>query len=637
MIAAGTVALPAVANVETQRELFTEARKAVKKGHMRTFARLTRQLKDYPLYGYLQYEYLRKKLRRVSDAQIHEFIEDYSDSPISSRLRSRWLHYLARKRRWKKFLEEYQPSQSTRLKCYYGRALFARGETEKAMKVAQELWLVGRSQPKVCDPVFEQWVKRGGKTTEMVWGRIRLAMAAGRLSLAKFLAKELPKSEQVWVVRWRNMHRRPAANLHRRIFKEDSPLVRDIVRHGIKRLARRDAGAAFDVWDTLRAEHSRKEPEVSAKLDRYLAVKGAYQRHPQALEWLSRVNQEEDEFLRGWRVRTALSQQDWWSALTWIEALPVEERNADQWRYWRGRILEMQSINLPVLRTAAERIFADLSEERSYHGFLAADHIGRPYHLEADPLEFSEDELAAIAEVPGLKRAHELFRVKLYADARREWHWTIRNFTPRQLQMAAVLAGRWGWHDRAIITVAKTQHFDDLDLRFPTAYRSEIQRHASDQKVDPAWVYGVMRQESSFMADARSHAGALGLMQLMPRTGRITARQIKSRLRSSKELLQVEKNIKIGTAYLRRMLDRNDGHSVLATASYNAGPHRVSQWKPKVPMEADLWVETIPFTETRRYVQRVMAYTVIYDYKLNNAAEVNRINQRMRLIQPADG
>lgn len=620
----------ATVNLEKQRQIFTEAKKALKKGHLRTFSRLSKKLIDYPLYGYLQYDYIRKRISRIPKKRLEEFIELYEDSPMSGRMRYNWLRSLYRQGKWKTFIEEYRGSSNTKLRCYYAYALYKTKAYEKADVEAENLYLVGKSQPRACDRVFKEWAKRGGITREHKWKRIELAMSRGRLSLAKFIAKNMKKSDRIWVQRWRKMHRRPAENLLRKYLHSDNPIAKKIERHGIKRLARRDAGAAADAWENIRENHQKISPEEVKAIDQYIALQGAYQQHPRALEWLSKIQSPSDK-VQLWRIRTALAQQDWWAALTWIEALPTEARNSDQWQYWRGRILELQSESLPVLKTAAQRVYSSLAVKRNYHGFLAADKLGQPYQMASDPLQFSQQELDKIAQIPGIARARELFFIGMVSDARREWNHTILDFNETQLKQASVLAKQMGWHDRAILTVAKAAHFDDLELRFPTAHKNIIEKQAREQGIEAAWVYGVLRQESSFMADARSHAGALGLMQLMPRTGRLTARALKFRIRSNRDILNIRKNIRLGTAYLRRMLDKNDGNSVLATASYNAGPYRVKKWMPPKDMPSDLWVEIIPFNETRKYVKKVMSYTMIYDKKLGG--QNNLLASRMPVIK----
>ena len=617
-----------------ERQKFEQAEQALKKGHFRTFRRHMRDLRDYPLYPYLEYHYIRKTLSKTSDKKINAFLEAQDGTSLEKRLRFAWLRHLARQGKWKKYLEYYESGGGTRTRCTHAYALFKTNRIDDAMNEADQLWQVGESQPKSCNPTFKLWESHGGKTKQVVWNRIDKSMKKGRTRLAKFLAKDLPKSDRVWVQRWIQMHSRPAANLLRKVYRTNKPIARRIVRHGVKRLARRDAGAAADFWDDVREHHLLDDEAEIVALDQYIALKAAYQKHPRALELLARLENPSQK-VQCWRVRAALNAQDWWAALTWIEALPADERDSEQWRYWRARILEMQSETLPVMRTASERIYSDLAKARTYHGFLAADRIGVDYDLKSRPVKVNEDDLAKMEKRKGVIRARELLLLKKSVDARREWLNVTRDMGDHELQVAAKLASNWGWHDRAIITVAKGAHYDDLDVRFPIAFKNHIMKNASKREIDPAWVYGILRQESVFMSDAKSHAGALGLMQLMPRTGRLTARHIKTRLRNTREILNVSKNIQLGTAYLSRMLARNSGHSALATASYNAGPSRVKQWMPEAEVPADLWVETIPFTETRRYVRRVMAYTVIYDHRLDG--EASKIRQRMPTVQPPPG
>jgi len=627
---------PAYATIklEKQRVIFVEAKQALKKGHLRTFSRLSKKLVDYPLYGYLQYEYIKKRISKIPNKRLEDFIDEYQDSPLSARMRHVWLRSLYRRGKWQTFLEQYRGSSNTKLRCYHAYALYKTKAIKEANLEAENLYLVGKSQPRACDRVFKEWAKNGGMTREFKWKRIALAMDRGRLSLAKFIAKDLKKADLLWVKRWRKMHRRPAENLLRKYLHSDNPVANKIERHGIKRLARRDAGAAADAWENVRDRHLKTAPEEVKAINQYVALYAAYQQHPRALEWLGKIKSPSAK-IQLWRIRTALAQADWWAALTWIEALPTEARNSDQWRYWRGRILEIQSKALPVLNTAAKRVFTGLAGNRSYHGFLAADRLGIDYDMEIEPLKYSEQELELIAQIPGITRARELYYIGVVSDGRREWNHTIRDFDDLKLKQASVLAKEMGWHDRAIMTVARASHFDDLELRFPTAHKVIVEKQAREQGIEAAWIYGVLRQESSFMADARSHAGALGLMQLMPRTGRLTARALKFRIRSNRDILNVKKNIRLGAAYLRRMMDRNDGNSVLATASYNAGPHRVKKWMPNKDMPADLWVEIIPYNETRKYVRRVLSYTMIYNAKLGGENKI--MGSRMPVIKAREG
>lgn len=621
-------AAAATLSLEDQRRIYSEARLALRKGNISSFHRLEKRITDYPLAGYLRYYYLRRHLAGATQKEVDAFLAANEDSPISEKLRYAWLRQLARRGKWSDYLNTYRDNDSDNLSCYRMQAqLRVGGKTQEVMNDIKSLWLSGKSMPKTCDRVFKVWRDSGYLTDELIWQRIDMAMQKRRLSLASYLAKSLKKSDRDWVERWRQMHRYPARMLTRKVFEKDIPVARKILLHGIKRLARKDAESASAEWERIKPNYAFEHENI-ALVERYIATSAALQRHPRALEWLTAI---EDGFVneqvQHWRIRTALSGQDWEAVLGWINLLPAEEQQRDQWQYWRARALEEQG-----LKNEAAIIYTALARDPDYHGFLAADRLSIQYNLIGQPIEYSLQELDQLLEVPAIQRARELHALGNISDARREWNFVTEKMDPRQLQVAAVIAHKWGWHDRVILTLGKSGHLDDLELRYPIVFRKQVINNASKQKVDPAWVYGVLRQESAFMTDARSHAGALGLMQLMPRTGRREARLIRSPIRHVRELLNVDKNIKLGTSHLRRVLQRHNGHHVLATASYNAGPQNVKKWLNSQPgdMAADVWVETIPFTETRRYLRHVMANTTIFEHRLQGS--VTPLNKRMPAV-----
>jgi soluble lytic murein transglycosylase len=324
-----------------------------------------------------------------------------------------------------------------------------------------------------------------------------------------------------------------------------------------------------------------------------------------------------------------LRESNWEAARGFLAALTGEQQRQPQWRYWSARVLEAEG-----KKSDAQRLYAELARSRGYYGFLAADRLGEDYSMQHAPIDASPEELSAMLARPGIQMAQELYALGQVVDARRQWNWSTRNLSNRELQVAALLARQWGWHDRAILTVGRSQHLDDIELRFPVVYRESIETNAQRASIDPSWVYGVVRQESAFMTDARSHAGALGLMQLMPTTGRLTGRRVGLHAYSQGAILNVENNLRLGVSYLKEVLDRNRGHQTLATASYNAGPHRVVNWMPDKALDADIWVETIPFNETREYVKNVMSYSAIYDHRLGQ--KPTRLTVRMPAVAPGN-
>lgn len=619
--------LAAEAGLDQQRKDFTAARKAARQGANTQYEKLLRGLQDYPLRPYLEYEHLIRRLDQQPASRIHAFLDANQDSPLQGQLRLRWLKLLARKGDWKQFIADYQDLNNTRLACQYAHALQRLGKPQQARVEAEALWLSGTSQPSACDAVFKNWRASGAASPELIWQRIRLAMHKRHPNLARQLAKYLGPADRAWVERWYRMYQRPAKMLDHPALKADTPLTREILLHGLARLARLDAAEATKRWNDIRGRYAFSREDIG-KLERRIGLSAATQGLDDAYEQLSRVDINwTDEDVYQWRVRSALRAGNWKAALQGIEAMPAGMAQEQTWQYWRARALEKLGF-----RKQANEIYATLATRHNYHSLLAADRLDLPYSLDGTPLVSTEAELEQIRLLPGIRRAEELFNVGLKVDARREWHHTIAGFDKRQLQLAAVLANRWNWHDRVIFTIGRTDTLDDLKLRFPIVYEKQIRQHAKQNGIDTAWVFGILRQESAYMSDARSHAGALGLMQLMPSTAKFEARKLKLPLHSSHEILNIDKNIRLGTAHLKRVLDINKGNQVLATASYNAGAQRVKSWLPKTDgVDADIWIETMPFNETRNYVKKVMATMAIFEKHLGEP--VSPLKQRLTEIR----
>jgi soluble lytic murein transglycosylase len=424
------------------------------------------------------------------------------------------------------------------------------------------------------------------------------------------------------------VHRDPAGELASIRYPVETPTARMIVRHGVVRLAQRDPEEAMRRWDALKQKYQFFGEDDNYVL-RHVGILAAQDHQPAALKWLTAVSAEaSDENLHLWRVRAALRANEWETAKRFVMGLPEELQKQAQWRYWKARIVEQSGD-----KDAAKTLYQGLATERGYYGFLAADRTGFAYSMQHSPVEATPEEISAMLARPGIRMAQELYLMGQTLDARRQWAYTTRRMNNRDLAVAAVIARQWGWHDRAILTVSRSDYQDDIELRFPLLYRDVIEDKATRHGLDAGWVYGVVRQESAFVPDARSGAGALGLMQLMPTTGRLTGRRLNVPVNGTHALLDVEKNINLGAGYLREMLDRYRGNQVLATASYNAGPNRVSDWfQEDAALDAEIWVETIPFNETRDYVKNVLAFTTVYDYRLNNRPI--RLTHRMPAVTP---
>ncbi len=612
---------------DKQREQFLKAESALKAGRTGEYRRLKAALRDYPLHGYLEYWELRRRLGKAPADEVDDFLQRYQGQPIADRLGNSWLHKLGKRKDWDNYLRFYTPRASVTLQCYDIRARLQKGDRQQALKDALALWLVGHSQPEACDPAFDQLYANALIDSDLIWQRIRLAFANQKSSLAGYLSKRLSASDRQWVKRWQHAHRRPTAAIKQAWTREDTPLVREILVHALKRLARHKPGQAWKHWQKLAATHRFSSQQQGSVL-RNIALTGALRGDPMAATWLAGVPREAiDDSIREWRARTALLEQDWEDVLQWIGELDPKQKDKDNWRYWQARALEATGAAGDAFTK-----YAQLSEERSYFGFLAADQLKRPYQMNNARLGNDQATATFVQQLPGIQRARELLLAGKHLEARREWFHATRDLTRQQLQAAALLAHQWGWHDRAIITASQAAYWSDLTLRFPLPHRESIFSNAQRYDLDPGLIYGVIRQESAFMEDARSAVGALGLMQLMPTTGKQTARALNIRYRGSQALLQSEQNIQLGSAYLRKLMTRYNGSPVLTAAAYNAGPSRVTRWLPDDgDMDATLWAERIPFKETRNYVRRVLAYATIFDWRLEQP--LTRLSTRLPTVR----
>jgi soluble lytic murein transglycosylase len=615
---------------EKQRQQYKQALAVLRSGDLARFQRLRDGLNGYALQPYLDYEFLKDRIAATPASTLHDFLERNAVAEVSDQLRKKWLTLLSRRGDWDTFVSVFRDiDPDDALNCQrLVHLIKVSKEQSDLMSEAGKLWLTGSRLPAACDPVFEAWRQAGHMTSEMVWARIQIAMEKRNLSLAEGLGRYLEPSERVWVQRWIAMHRQPQQELLRFRYPVETPVARSIIRHGVVRLAYNDPDEAMRLWETFKERYEFFGEDEKYVL-RWVGILAAQAHHPRAVEWLSAASADaSDESLRQWRVRAAIRNGEWQTGLRFLALLPETEQKEGEWRYWKARMLERTGE-----KSQARSLYRVLAMERSYYGFMAADRIGKPYAMQHVSVQASPEEVGALIARPGIQMAKELFTLGDTLAARRQWAWATRHMNNRDLAVAAVLAREWGWHDRAILTVNKSEHLDDLELRFPILYRDMVEASAQRNNIDPDWVYGVLRQESAFVTDARSQAGALGLMQLMPRTGRMAGRRINLRLPNNTAILNVENNLKLGANYLRTVLDVNHGHQVLATASYNAGPNRVREWLPESkPLDADVWVDTVPYNETRNYVKNVLAFTTVYAYRLESV--MRRLQERMPSVFP---
>ncbi|WP_052469895.1 transglycosylase SLT domain-containing protein [Thiolapillus brandeum] len=585
-------------------------------------------LKGYPLYPYLEYARLKSRLSRVSATQVEAFLKKYADTPLASLLRSRWLSVLAKRNDWNNYLRFYQPQNNVARQCHYLHALIQTGRKEQAFGKVSALWLYGKSRPKACDPVFKAWRQAGKLTRELIWQRIGLAMDRGNIQLARYLKKSLPAAEHRWVDTWIQIHHKPQLAFSDKLLKKPHSQRFHILRDAAYRQIRKDPLAAIDYWNKLQQRFSFS-PMDKHLVDRKLALWLVRKDAPEAIRFLTKLQPcGHDTQLQEALARSALLHNDWNQVVRRIQEMPEEEQHTERWRYWMARALEQTG-----KRQQANALYAELASERSYYGFLSADRLGRNYRFAPRKTTVDPSIDNRISGHSAVPRIRELLALERWVDARREWRLLTSGLSSEEYKAAARLAKSWNWHDQAIFTLAKSDYWDDLELRFPLEHTQQVRHFSGRNGLDMSWVFGVIRQESAFNPSVRSYAGAIGLMQLMPATARYVSKKLLKRKKTPlrKDLITPETNIELGTAYLADVLASLGENPVLATAAYNAGPHRVKRWLPRNRLPADIWVELIPFKETRGYVQRVFTYATIYDYRLKR--NITRLSDRMLPIQ----
>ena len=391
--------------------------------------------------------------------------------------------------------------------------------------------------------------------------------------------------------------------------------------HGVRRLAQADAPQALSALERHHAVHMFSAEELTAS-KQFIAQRSLQQGLVADAEaMLTREPQLTSETLVSWILRDALRAQDWQRMAAWIPRLPAEVQNSERWKYWRARTLEQLNaagVDNDSTLPEAEQLYYELAQTRSFYGFLSADKLGLPYELVDRPVPVRPQDLSELYDHMAVQRAHELYVLGEEINARSEWQFAQSAMSAEQIVSSGLIADSWGWHRNGIQAMIRAQYWDDLQLRFPLAYGDLFASAATQLNVSQQFLFAIARQESAFMHDVRSSAGALGLMQLMQATGRETATRAGMRI-NDQDLLRPEINIALGSRYLAQLLEDFNGNRAVAAAAYNAGPGRVRQWLRQTsssPLPLDAWIETIPFTETRNYVQNVLSFSVIYAYRM---------------------
>ncbi len=598
--------------LDQQRSIFLQAQKQLQQGNTADFLALSSSIQDYPLHPYLHYQWLKNNLQKT--AQIAAFLSTHKDSYYAGALRSQWLDYLAKQERWHEFKQHYQATGNVARECQFYWAHYKLGDKQLALVGAKRLWMTGNSRPKSCDGLFFALIMSPAFANDLPWQRFELALAKDNIGLAKYLRGLLGKAEQPNADVWIRVHNNPAIAQDRDFWQSNDPQMGRLFAHSISQMAKTDLDSALTAWDGRNGALAI-DPQIEQQIDRKLALALAYKRDNRAYSRLSQLPAN-DGTVKEWAIRAALQEQNWQHVMQALARLTAQEQQTPKWQYWYARAQEATGN-----KEIAQLSYAKVADDRSFYGFIAAERINKPYHIAGAPAPYTETELDSLAATPDFAVIREFNFFNLTTEARRQWFFVLNKLSQRQLMLAAKLAQHWQWDQLAIITLAKAGYWDDIALRFPIQYASQINNNASRLGIDPAIIFALIRQESMLDSHALSPAGARGLMQIMPATGQYIASKLGEPWQSERHLFNPDLNIRYGSTYYKQLLDRFSGHFALATAAYNAGPNRITKWLPTdKPAPADIWIETIPYKETRQYVTRVLSYALIYQFRTQKNA-----------------
>ena len=621
-----------------QRSDYSTAIAMARKGQWQTLRDFRSKLFDYPLYEYLVYADLSANLRYNRRAEIADYLAAHQGNVKEIHLRNRWLDYLSSRGYWTAYTEYYRDSTASRSqRCNFYLAQHRLGKQSKAVAGGLSVWVEGKSLPKTCDKLFGILIKGGHISEKLAWQRFNAALIRHNYQLARYLKRffRSPTYKRLYQLYY-DADRNPHSISQRHNFVSNSAEEVQILEHGLSHLAKRNAQQSLKHWTRYQLSHEFSHGAQARIIS--AIVKNLYaQGHRDAadsyhIDNIQLLNQTLDGSLTEWRIRQSLAHLDWPMVSVWLARLPKASQQKTLWRYWHIRSLESDPSTtenpeiLPLTR--------ELARERDFYGFLASERIDAAYSINHHPLIIDQQELDAIAALPAIQRARELHFHGSSLDANREWASASANFQHQDWLAAAIVASQSHWYNKAIASLGTARYWDDVEIRFPLAYRDQISSAAAKSGVADYMLFALARQESAFNPSATSAAGARGLIQVMPTTAKATARKYKIPYRSKTQLHDADTNLAIGASYYNGLLQRFDNNRILATAAYNAGPSRVDQWlvKSQSKLPFDVWMTLIPYRETRSYVSNVLMYSVLYSRKLGLQTPLLSQHEKDRLL-----
>ncbi len=607
------------AGLYLDRVVYRRAAYAARTGRRTEFDRELAKLDGYPLRPYLLYFDARRRLSRVGESQALALRAELAGTPLEERFLREWLVAQAEHGRWAIYAKHYEPSDDVVGRCHYARALYRTGDRSQAQPRVRDLWLVPQSQPEECDPVFDSWISAGGLDQETVWARLLLALEANETRLARYLLRFFDRTNASAGRLCYDVHLKPEMVRSLSRFA-DTEAGRRALRHGLVRYARQDADKALELFETVERTYAFDESERAAIRERLTVAATGMGLVP---------HDGPIGYSTAHRLQVAqglVLNRSWDEAILWITALPPEVADEPEWRYWLGRAL-IDSGEEPATGRQHLRTIAGLP---TWYGLLAAADLGSTPGVPEDPSRNDPGAWRELLVVPAVRRMVELLAADDLVNARREWQYALPELEPHQRLDLVELTAALGWVDQAIAGAWDADLKEVTRIRYPTPHLDAFRLGAFSANLPMGLLLAISRRESAFNPRARSSAGARGLMQLMPATARVVADRIREGRPSNEDLLRPDTSVRLGAHHLAGLMSRYDGNRVLAIAAYNAGEGRVKRWlRDASGMPTAVWVERIPFRETRAYVKNVLVAATIYGQRTGDPGPILDPNERV--------
>ena len=620
------VSLPSFAQ-DSRDNAFLYARDAFRAGDRNKLERNAALIGNHDLAPYVENYQLRMNMDQGDSAALRSFFERYEKSYVAEKLRADWIRWLGKRGMWTEVDAEFPKliAPDADVKCFSQQARLARND-KTALDEAEKTWLTQLEPPEACQPVLEALIWEKRVLADDVWTRTRRQFEANRVNWAKQTMFYLPPSQtpetravDAVIASGPGYLARQPANWYA------TRQGRELAAIAIQRISPNDPRVAADELEKVQSRLQESEKQWAWS---QVGLQAAKRHMPEALDWYAKAGNtplSDDGYQ--WKVRAALRAHEWGVVHKTIEAMPPTLAALPEWVYWLGRALKAGGRT-----TDADMLFEKIAGQPNFYGNLADEELGRSVTPPPKARALTNEEQMAARQNPGVKRAMTFFRLEMRTEGVKEWNWSLRGMDDRQLLAAADLAKRNQIWDRAITAADKTTSEHDYSMRFLSPYGEQVRPAAQNQSLDDAWVYGLMRQESRFIPSAKSNVGASGLMQLMPATAKWVAKKIGLRDYSHSQVNNTETNVLLGTSYMRLVMENLDNHPVLASAAYNAGPGRAKKWRADRPLEGAIYAETIPFSETRDYVKKVMSNSVYYSVLFTG--QPDSLKKRLGTVAP---